>query len=70
MIKLRTSILEEVREALGLVDEAAPACPIGLARWACVETNAKSSLIDPEQAGGPPLRAVRHRATVDLHSQE
>eukprot|EP00959_Pyramimonas_sp_CCMP1952_P130936 2737818-Pyramimonas_sp.AAC.1 len=50
-------------EALGLVDEAAPAYPIGLARWACVKANAKSSLIDPEQAGGPPPRAVRHRTT-------
>eukprot|EP00959_Pyramimonas_sp_CCMP1952_P141878 2969746-Pyramimonas_sp.AAC.1 len=38
-------------EALGLVDEAAPAYPIGLARWSCVEANATSSLIDPEQAG-------------------
>eukprot|EP00959_Pyramimonas_sp_CCMP1952_P195682 4091431-Pyramimonas_sp.AAC.2 len=57
-------------EALGRVDEAASAYPAGLERWACAEANAKSYLADPEQAGGPPLRAVRHRTTLDLHSHD
>eukprot|EP00959_Pyramimonas_sp_CCMP1952_P178541 3732044-Pyramimonas_sp.AAC.1 len=40
-------------EALGLVDEAAPAYLLGLAQWACVEANAESGLIIPSKREAP-----------------
>eukprot|EP00959_Pyramimonas_sp_CCMP1952_P028873 605765-Pyramimonas_sp.AAC.1 len=59
----------EWQRALGQVDEAAPAGSSGLERWARVETSARSSLGDPGTPGGPQPQALRHRATLELHSR-
>ena len=54
--------------APGRVDGAAPAPPMGFERWACVVPNCRGYLDYPEMAGGPPLKSIRYRTTLELHS--
>ena len=54
--------------APSLVDDAAPAQPVGFERWACEAPNAMAFLDEPALLGGPPLQAVRYRTTLELHS--
>ena len=54
--------------APSLVDDAAPARPVGFERWACVAPSAQAYIDAPEVMGGPPLQAVKYRTTLELHT--
>ena len=54
-------------QALGQVDVAAASV---LRRWGCAMSGANSYLDDPAVVGGPPLRSVKSRITLELHTQD
>ena len=55
-------------EALGQWNGAVAESAAALERWFCGMPGAVGYLNEVEEAGGPPLRSIQTRTTMDLHT--
>ena len=58
------------REAPGAWNGAVAESAVALDRWCCVVPGAVGYPNDVEYVGGPPLRSIQTRATIDLQTHE